>query len=110
MHLCSISLHESSFSICCLLSNGLSECFFSGEHNAFLNGIHDAVGVRIYSIPARPEQIKAGLEKNAAGEISPAPYFLGSDFYDELEELMDTPSSIAGRPAPMMLPWRFTSS
>ncbi len=72
-------------------SNGLSECFFSGEHNAFLNGIHDAVGVRIYSIPARPEQIKAGLEKNAAGEISPAPYFLGSDFYDELEELMDTP-------------------
>lgn len=72
-------------------SNGLSECFFSGEHNAFLNGIHDAVGVRIYSIPARPEQIKAGLEKNAASEISPAPYFLGSDFYDELEELMDTP-------------------
>ena len=74
-------------------SNGLSECFFSGEHNAFLNGIHDAVGVRIYSIPARPEMIKEGLEKVARGETTepPAPYFLGSDFYDELEELMDTP-------------------
>lgn len=74
-------------------SNGLSECFFSGEHNAFLNGIHDATGVRIYGIPARPDMIQAGLAKVAAGEKteSPGPYFLGSDFYDELEELMDTP-------------------
>lgn len=74
-------------------SNGLSECFFSGEHNAFLNGIHDATGARVYSIPARPEVVKAALEQVERGEAAtpPAPYFLGSDFYDELEELMDTP-------------------
>ncbi len=74
-------------------SNGLSECFFGGEHNAFLDAIYDAVKVRVYELPATPDKIKAGLEKVAKGEKTepPAPYFLGSDFYDELEDLMDKP-------------------
>ncbi|MCJ7836610.1 molybdopterin-dependent oxidoreductase [Cuneatibacter sp. NSJ-177] len=74
-------------------SNGLSECFFGGEHNAFLNGIYDATGVRIYELPAYPEKIKEGLEKIERGERTdpPAKYFLGSDFYDELEELEANP-------------------
>lgn len=74
-------------------SNGLSECFFGGEHSAFLSGIYDATGVRIHELPAYPHVIKAGLEKIAKGEKpdEPAKYFLGSDFYDEYDELMDHP-------------------
>ena len=74
-------------------SNGLSECFFGGEHAAFLSAIYDATMVRIYDMPATPDKIKAGLEKVAKGETvdPPEKFFLGSDFYDELEDLQAHP-------------------
>lgn len=74
-------------------SNGLSEIFFAGEHNAVLNAIYQATGARVYQVPARPEVVKEALDKVAKGEEPnpPAPYFLGSDFYDILEELIDNP-------------------
>jgi aldehyde oxidoreductase len=74
-------------------SSGLSELFQSGEHMAILNGIYAATGVRIYELPAYPEKVKAGLEKIARGEKTepPAKYFLGSDLYDELEEIAANP-------------------
>lgn len=74
-------------------SNGLSECFFGGEHCAFLSAIYDATGVRIYEIPATKEKILAGLEQLAKGEATnpPSKYFLGSDFYDELDEIAQHP-------------------
>ncbi len=74
-------------------SNGLSECFFGGEHNAFLNGIHDAVGVRVHELPANPAKIKAGIERLTAGldpEV-PEKYFFGTDFSDELDEILANP-------------------
>lgn len=74
-------------------SNGLSECFFGGEHNAFLNGIYDAVGVRIHELPAYASKIKAGMDRIAEGKEPKVPekYFFGTDFYDELDEIQANP-------------------
>jgi aldehyde oxidoreductase len=74
-------------------SSGLSELFQCGEHMSVINGIYAASGVRIFELPAYPEKIKAGLEKLAHGGKAepPAPYFLGSDLYDELDEIARNP-------------------
>ncbi|MCL1804703.1 MAG: molybdopterin-dependent oxidoreductase [Clostridiales bacterium] len=74
-------------------SSGLSELFQSGEHMSIINGIYAATGVRIFELPAYPEKIKAGLDKLAKGEKveSPAQYYLGSDLYDELDEIARNP-------------------
>jgi aldehyde oxidoreductase len=74
-------------------SSGASEAFQSSGHVAVLNAIYDAVGVRIYELPATPEKIKVGLDAIAAGQPAPAPskYFLGSDFYDTIEDIRSNP-------------------
>ncbi|MCL1847288.1 MAG: molybdopterin-dependent oxidoreductase [Coriobacteriia bacterium] len=81
-------------------SSGLSELFQCGEHMAIINAIHRATGVRVYELPAYPERVKAGLEKLARGEAiePPEKYYLGSDLYDELEDLAAHPISAAPRP------------
>jgi len=45
---------------------GAGEGPLSAPHPAILNAIYNACGVRIYSIPALPGKIKAGLEALAA--------------------------------------------
>ncbi|MCI7301786.1 MAG: molybdopterin cofactor-binding domain-containing protein [Clostridiales Family XIII bacterium] len=78
-------------------SSGASEGFQSGNHVAVLNAIDDACGVRIYELPAKPEKVKAGIEALAKGDTNPNkpdPYFLGSDFYDELETIKENPIDI----------------
>ena len=73
-------------------SSGCSETFQSSGHVSVINGIYDAAGVRIYEEPARPEKIKAALEAKARGEeLKPEPYFFGTDFEDELQEIIDNP-------------------
>lgn len=73
-------------------SGGASECFQSASHVSILNAITDAVGVRIYELPARPEKIKAVMESKAAGrEDVPAKYYLGQDFDEVLEEIKANP-------------------
>lgn len=73
-------------------SSGCSELFQSSSHMAVINGIYDAVGVRIYDLPAKPEKIKAALEAKAAGkDMKPKKYFLGSDLYEALEDIADNP-------------------
>ncbi|MGE4484736.1 MAG: molybdopterin-dependent aldehyde oxidoreductase [Oscillospiraceae bacterium] len=74
-------------------SAGCSELYQSGGHMAVINGINRATGVRIYELPATPEKVKAGLDIIAAGGKTepPARYFLGSDLYDEIEELVANP-------------------
>jgi aldehyde oxidoreductase len=49
--------------------------------------------VRIYELPASPDKVKAGLEKLAKGEkiMPPKKYFLGSDFYEEMEYIRNNP-------------------
>lgn len=78
-------------------SSGCSEGFQSGDHVAVLNAIHDACGVRIYELPATAEKVKAGidaLEKGDENPNVPAKYFLGTDFYDELESIKEKPMSL----------------
>ena len=71
-------------------SAGASELFQSGGHMAVLNGIRDAVGVRMYEMPARPEKVKAAMEAKARGEeIKPEKYYLGPDMFDYIESLQE---------------------
>jgi len=79
-------------------SSGCSELFQSGGHMAVINAINNACGVRIYELPASPDKVKAGLEKLARGEKidPPAPYFLGSDFEDEMEDILANPVDANG--------------
>lgn len=75
-------------------SSGASEAFQSGGHMAVINAIYNACGVRIHELPAYPEKIKAGLEAIENGEPDPnipEKYFLGSDFYEEMENIRNTP-------------------
>lgn len=73
-------------------SAGCSELYQSGGHMAVINAIKNATGVRIYELPATPEKVKAGMEALARGEeIKPEKYFLGSDLYDELEDIKANP-------------------
>jgi aldehyde oxidoreductase len=80
-------------------SSGLSELFQSGEHMSVINGIFAATGVRIYELPAYPEKIKAGLDKLAKGEKiePPAQYYLGSDFYAEMDDIARNPMSATAK-------------
>lgn len=74
-------------------SSGASEAFQSAGHMAVINAIDNACGVRIYELPAYPEKIKEGLDKLARGEeiLPPKKYFLGSDFYEEMEYIKNNP-------------------
>ena len=79
-------------------SSGASEAFQSSGHVAVLNARCSAGGVRIYEMPATPEKVKAGLEILAAGgKIEPPKkYFLGSDLYEELEDMKANPVKYGG--------------
>jgi len=74
-------------------SSGASEAFQSAGHMAVINAINNACGVRIYELPASPDKVRAGLEKLAKGEKiePPKKYFLGSDFYEEMEYIKNNP-------------------
>jgi len=60
---------------------------------AVINAIYDACGVRIYELPASAEKVKAGIDVLAAGGRiePPQKYFLGSDFYEEMENIRKNP-------------------
>lgn len=73
-------------------SSGCSELYQSSGHVAVINAIYNAVGVRIYELPATPDKIKAAMEAKSRGEdMNPKKYFLGSDLYDELDEMKANP-------------------
>lgn len=79
-------------------SSGASEAFQASGHVAVLNAINNACGVRIYELPATSEKVKAGLDIIAAGGKvePPKKYFLGSDLYDELEDIKANPVKFGG--------------
>ncbi len=74
-------------------SSGASEAFQSSGHMAVINAINNACGVRVYELPATPAKVKAGIEALANGETinPPKKYFLGSDFYEEMENIKNNP-------------------
>lgn len=79
-------------------SSGASEAFQSAGHMAVINAINNACGVRVFELPATKEKVKAGLEIIAqGGEVKPPKkYFLGSDLYDELENIQTNPVPYGG--------------
>ena len=75
-------------------SSGASEAFQSSDHMAVINAINNAVGVRIYELPATPDKVKAGIEALKEGKPNPnkpKKYFLGSDLYDTIEDIKNNP-------------------
>ena len=77
-------------------SAGCAEGFQSGGHMAIINAIHDAIGVRIYELPATPEKLRAAWQAQQEGrEDRPGPYPLDDDFYAQVDALTAAPP--AGR-------------
>jgi aldehyde oxidoreductase len=73
-------------------SSGCSELFQSSGHVAVINAIYNACGVRIHTLPATPEKVKAALEAKAKGQIpSQQRYYLGGDMYEILDEMRANP-------------------
>ena len=74
-------------------SVGCCEGFQSAGHVAIINAIYDAVGVRVYEMPATPKKMKELLAKKAAGEdLTPEPYYLGEDMWDILDDYINNPA------------------
>jgi aldehyde oxidoreductase len=73
-------------------SSGASENFQSVGHMAVLHAIYDAVGVRIYELPATPEKVLAAMKANAEGrELKPEKYDFGSTLDEVLYWLKENP-------------------
>lgn len=73
-------------------STGCAEGFQSCGHVSILNAIANAAGIRITTLPATPEKVKAALEAKAAGRPYAQPRWeLGCDLYERLEYLKAHP-------------------
>ncbi|MGE4485897.1 MAG: molybdopterin-dependent aldehyde oxidoreductase [Oscillospiraceae bacterium] len=73
-------------------SCGCSENFQSVGHMAVINAINDAVGVRIYELPATPEKVKAALAAKAEGkELKPEKYFFGQTYKETMKYIEENP-------------------
>lgn len=69
-------------------SVGCSEVFQSCGHMAVINAINNAIGVRIYDLPAKPGKVLEALKAKTEGsERKPGPYYLGADFYETYDRL-----------------------
>jgi aldehyde oxidoreductase len=73
-------------------SGGASECFQSTGHASVMNAVNDALGIRIYELPATPGKILAALEAKAQGkELKPDKWYLGDSFEDVVAEIIANP-------------------
>ena len=78
---------ESPFGSC-----GCAEVFQSSDHVSILNAIYNAVGVRIFDIPATPDKILAGLELKKQGkEYTKDKYYFGQEFYERMDDIKANP-------------------
>jgi aldehyde oxidoreductase len=67
-------------------STGCSESYQSSGHVAVLNAIYDAVGVRIYTLPATPAKIRSAIQAKEMGkEMKQEPWNLGCKLFERLE-------------------------
>lgn len=74
-------------------STGCAEGFQSCGHVSILNAIANATGIRITTLPATPEKVKAALEAKDSGKpYAQAPWELGCDLYEQLDYLKAHPS------------------
>ena len=73
-------------------SSGCSEVFQSSGHMAVINGINNAIGCRIYELPATPDKVKAAWAAKQEGkEFKPEKYYLGPDMDDVLDRIASNP-------------------
>lgn len=72
-------------------STGASEGYQSAGHASILNAVAQATGVRIFSLPATPEKVRAALEARDAGRATPPPFDLGCELYARLEHIANNP-------------------
>ncbi len=69
-------------------STGCAEGFQSCAHVAIINAIKHATNVRITTLPASPEKVKAGIDALAQGkEFKQEKFDLGCELYERLEYL-----------------------
>jgi aldehyde oxidoreductase len=62
--------------------------FQSAGHVAVINAINDAVGVRVYQLPATPDKILAGL---SGKNLMPDRFYLGGNFEDVVADIKANP-------------------
>jgi len=73
-------------------SAGCAEAFQCSGHVAILNAINNAVGVRVYDVPATPKKVKKLMEDKANGIIyKPEKYYLGPDLYEDMDYIEKNP-------------------
>jgi aldehyde oxidoreductase len=73
-------------------SGGASECFQSCGHVSVVNAVDDALGIRMYELPATPDKILAALDAKAQGkELKPDKWYLGDSFEDVVAEILAHP-------------------
>jgi aldehyde oxidoreductase len=73
-------------------SGGASECFQSCGHVSVLNALNDALGIRVYELPATPDKILAALEAKEKGDDArPEKWYLGDDFADVVADIKANP-------------------
>jgi aldehyde oxidoreductase len=58
---------------------------------AVLNAIYDAVGVRVFEMPATPEKLLAGIKAKGGAAEEYRPYYLNGDLYETLDEMQRNP-------------------
>lgn len=69
-------------------STGCAEGFQSAGHAAILNGIAQAAGIRIYTLPATPAKVKEALKAKNEGQGATSPVWnLGCDLHERLAEM-----------------------
>jgi len=73
-------------------STGCSELYQSAGHMAVMNAIADAIGGRVYTLPATPPKVKAVIDRVASGKPEVVEKWrLGPDMYDILEDIKNNP-------------------
>jgi len=77
-------------------SGGCAELSLTSSHVSVINAIYNATRVRIFELPATPKKVLAGLKiLESGGTVEPkAPYYLGSNMHEKLEELRKNPVSV----------------
>jgi aldehyde oxidoreductase len=72
-------------------SSGCAESFQSGPHSAVISAVNSACGIRLRELPATPDKVLNALGDPEKSRGPAAPYDLGCDWEERLQELKDTP-------------------
>ena len=90
-----LTFHQTPREIGPFGSGGASECFESCCHVSFLNAVSNALGIRIYEMPATPDKIKAAVAARKEGrDNKPKPYCLGDSFDDVMADIAAHPVTV----------------